>query len=630
MIDRIDRAIRQFKAYARQHEDVSAIISFGSSSRTSQDEYSDLDLFIFTTQPQKYLDPQKGEWLASIGQVLSRVVVKDAVENILLNKIMMQDGFCVDVIVVDIAEFRKGKYYFLLKKYGLHTIFPKGMRAAIDANIYQFHYFLKRGYTIVYDKVNIQKMVDVVFDQYHGKKDDENIITAEKFQQNYNRFLQTCYKMNVKLLRNDFFYAIIRLDNVLKHSLIRFIEWRILIDKEIDVYYRGAKLKQWCEPSIVKSLYNIFPHSSTNEIRAAILNTMEVYLDTAYVLAAKYGYPLNKKLEEKVFTFLRQGETQKQRGAGNRAAEVARVFRSIAQKDEKIQAVVSFGSSAIKKNDAFADLDLYLFTTEPEQYFKKETWTKYFSDILSMFVRTGDGERLAMLMFEDGFCADIIVVNSRRFVKAKKYFWLKKNNLAGVLPGRAKRGIEKVMNTFHDSLKRGYEVLHDKVGIAKIIAQLFNHFHNKPVADTLTSQAFHRNYHQFWQTSYKMMIKLKREDFYYAIIVLDNLLKGYLMNMIEWQTQLRHPERDTFYNGSKIHQWCEEDLVKELWHCFPHKSITDMRLAMQRTMDVYKSVSHAVAARKGFELNAELEEMVYDFVTRGLPVAQNFDVKFAS
>ncbi|HEY0067879.1 MAG TPA: aminoglycoside 6-adenylyltransferase [Flavisolibacter sp.] len=627
MTEKLDWAVQRFRELAGQNEDIQAVVSFGSSNSQKQDKYSDLDLFLFSTDPKKYMDESDNRWLDNLGEVLSRVIVKDVVENIQLNRIIMKNELCLDIIVVNATEFKKGAYYFFLKRMRLSALLPRFARRAINASIMSFHSFLNQGHEIIYDRVNIENIIRQIFMQY-GEGKEQDIVTEKKFQHNYNQFLQTCYKMNVKLVRNDFFYAIVVLDAVIRKVLIRMVEWTVLENNPgefTDVYYNGAHISKWGSPSIIRRLYASFPHGSREEMRAALLNTLRFYLELAGALARKKGYKLNPRLEELVLNFVAQEGHQPKRGEA-RIKPVVQQLKEAAAHSRDIKAIVSFGSSGSSGQDALSDLDLYLFTTRPQEYFSRSAWEKYFNNILSLFVRSSGNEHVVLIMLENGLCIDVIVVNATRFQTAGKYFWLKKKGLDGILPGKMKRMVQRGMVSFYDSIKRGYEVIHDTTGIAKLIAQVIESRKDEPLVTAVDARKFHKNYHQFWQTNYKMMVKLLRTDFFYAAVVLDNLAKGCLVGMLQWHALLKDPAMDVYYNGRKIHEWCDADLADELRDTFLHTGITDMRRAMLRSMDIYKRLSHEVAGRHGFRLNPELEERVYAFVSKGL-VPESLNVK---
>ncbi|OMP77906.1 aminoglycoside 6-adenylyltransferase [[Flexibacter] sp. ATCC 35208] len=619
MQEKIASAVAAFNAFAHRHSDVKAIISFGSSSGGKQDEYSDLDLFLFTTDTRRYLNEGNNAWLAGFEPVLSRVVIKDVIDNVLFNRIKLKNGLSLDIIIVDSQSFRKGIWYFRLRKYGVDKLIPDWLIRQIDESTYTFHYYLKRGYDILFDRINIRRDVDIIFREYDGKQDRTTTFNEVIFLQNYSQFWHTCYKIYAKLMRDDFFYAVIVLDNVIKKNLVRMLEWQVLTSEKkpkTDVFYHGAKIRQWCNPGIVEKLYGVFLHPGKEEMKTALLNTMTVYREVAHQIAQKFNFPLNEALEGKVFRFVIQGLSEEP--AEDKIRTAITQIRNLAAVKNDLKAIISFGSTGSQNPDRFSDLDLYVFTTDLREYLNTEIWKRCFHNVQSVFVRRNMEEHIVLVLLENGLCIDIVLLNEARFRTVKRYLSLKDYRVLFSMPARKKRLAKYTTEAFYDMVKRGYEILYDKIGVTDVIERIMQEHSNVPDHYRLNRDLFYKNYHQFWQTNYNMEIKLKRGDFVYAVMVLDNLAKKLLVEMVEWFAQLHNPQKDVFYNGRKMQQWCDASLVNELMQTFLHSDIEQMQKAVLKSLDIYRALSHQVAAEKGFEINEELEETVYRFVSKNL------------
>lgn len=624
MEDKIALAVTAFKDFAGSNNDVKAIISFGSSSGGRQDEYSDLDLFLFTSDTGRYLDEENREWLNGFGPVLSRVVIRDVVDNVLFNRIKLKNGLSLDVIIVDSQTFRKGIWYFRLRKFKVDKLLPDWVIRQIDESSYTFHYYLKRGYEILFDRMNIRQDVGIIFREYDGKQDRATAFNEGAFLHNYSQFWHTCYKINAKLMRSDFFYAVIVLDNVIKKNLVRMLEWQVLTgdqQEKKDVYYHGAKIRQWCNPGIVEKLYGVFLHSGKDEMRTALLNTMNVYREVAHDIARKFNFPLNEALEEKVFRFIIQGSVAG--AAEDKIRTAVMQIKQLASAAHDLHAIVSFGSAGNRNYDGFSDLDLYVFTTDLKAYLNTDTWKRCFHNVQSVFVRRNMDEHIVLVLLENGLCIDIVLVNVNRFKIVNRYFTLEDRGLLFLLPSRKRKFVKYTTAAFYDMVKRGYEILYDEMNLTGTVVRVMQAHNDTTDDQRLSKDLFYKNYHQFWQTNYNMEIKLKRGDFVYAVMVLDNLAKKLLVQMLEWFAQLQHPQEDVFYHGRKMQQWCDDALVNEMMQTFLHSDIEHMQQAVLKSLDIYRMLSHKVAAEKGFDINEELEETVYRFVSKNLTFNKN-------
>jgi len=473
MNKRLLNAIIGARDLAKNTHDIKSIVSFGSSNRKYADDNSDLDLFIFTTDSAKYLNKTDNGWLEGrFGTVLSRVIVEELMDKVLFNRVLLENMFSLDIIVVDIEEFASAKYFLWLKKYKLSGILSSKFFTKIDDKLYTFHYYLKRGYDILYDEVNINKLIKSTFDVYKPDPylERSNQINLDAFEKNYSRFWQSCNSMISSLRDGDYFHALNFHDHELKKSIIQMVHWWTLMNsknKGLDVYYKGAKIYEWCEESLIEQLYKIFPHQDFAQIFVAIDNSISVYQELSYSIGERYGFAMNLNLEKQIYALLQE---------------------------EKLRAVEY-------KLDKQSESDL-----------------------------------------------------------------TKKNLLV--------------------SKREDYRIL------------------------------FLNNYNQFWQYCYKMMGKLIRRDFYYAVFILDNNIKRRLSEMVEWFNALESKSgeiSDRQINVSKL-------LSKGI---YPHSNIEDMKTSIRNTIKVYKTISHDIASALDIPINTKLELAIEKFVVENIAEPNN-------
>lgn len=463
MTSRLNDAIDGTIWLAQKYTDIKAIVSFGSTNRKNSDEHSDLDLFIFTTNSSYYINKQESKWLTdSFGKVLSRVIVEELMDRILFNRIILENHFSLDIITVDIGEFGAAKYFLWLKKFGLSRAIPKRKYTAIDDKLYTFHYYLKRGYRILYDQVNIDLLIKNIFDAYESElfNDRNYLINAVIFERNYQHFWQSCQKMNTELESGNYFTALNVHDHDIKKFLIQMVHWITLIsanNNELDVFYKGAKINDWCDQSLIQRLYKIFPHQDLTHMKDALYESILIYQELSHTIARIKGFKIDPDFEMEIIKSIR---------------------------NEKV------------------------FYVEPK------------------FLKYSD------------FSA----------IKGKELSFYKSNEF---------------------------------------------------------SDLFDNNYNQFWQYCYKMMAKLTRNDFYYAIFILDNNIKKRLSEMISWANDIK-----TF---SGDHDLIEVAAIIATG-IYPHSKVQEMKISVQKTIKIYQNISHHIARVLNLSINPELEQMVETFI----------------
>lgn len=294
--------IQKIKQLGRENDDICSIVSFGSlhnCNTSTVDEFSDLDLFIFTKDPNKYLDQNKFDWLKSFGKPISVLVINNPIEKNMINRTMLEDYFSLDIIPISYKKFNMVRIFFGLKKLKLHKLIKN--HTTIEHELKTFYTYLDRGYSILYDSKDITSLIHKIEQTYKGTS-VENSINENDFQQVYNEFWQTSYKFLGKIIRDEIYYGIIRLDNVLKRSLVKMIEWEahFYYKKEEDTFFDGKKISQWTEKSTMDALTETtFGFDQRSNI-TALYNHINLFKKASTSVSGVTNYPINSVLEEKV------------------------------------------------------------------------------------------------------------------------------------------------------------------------------------------------------------------------------------------------------------------------------------------------------------------------------------------
>lgn len=308
MSEILTAGIARMKALAAENKDIHALISYGSLNASNWDKYSDLDFFLFTDMPEKYLHDTDFSWANQLGTVLSRVTERDdsgAGANI--NKLMFEDGLCIDIITVNAKKFRMLKKYLSLKKKNLASIFPYRIRQNIQKGMNELHTTLRRGYEIVYDKSNISAIIQDIFAECeHSEKHQLDVV---KFSRNHHAFWQICHKMTIKIVRNDHYNAVVIQNGFLKKKLLEMIEWHTKIySNEQSIISNGLKMSRWAAPEILEQLKGTYSYSGQAEMHQSLMNTIRLYQQLSHKIAAREQWPVNHHLEDEILKFIAQAQ----------------------------------------------------------------------------------------------------------------------------------------------------------------------------------------------------------------------------------------------------------------------------------------------------------------------------------
>ena len=220
----------------------------------------------------------------------------------------------------------------------------------------------------------------------------------------------------------------------------------------------------------------------------------------------------------------------------DRYAEIKARLLSLAQADDTLQAVIAIGSSTRSDvpADEFSDLDLIIATTRPEDWLYGDMPDRLGDVRISFTEPTLGGGMERRMLYAGSRDVDLIVFTPEQLTQA-------------VLDGVA----GWVMN-------RGYDVMHDAMGITPLIAQ-----HVIPAAGfTPMGEAEFANvvndffFHAVWADK-----KLRRGETWTAKMCIDAYLKRLLLRVLELA---RCVSADVWHDGRFLDRWAGNEAVEAL------------------------------------------------------------------
>ena len=256
----------------------------------------------------------------------------------------------------------------------------------------------------------------------------------------------------------------------------------------------------------------------------------------------------------------------------DRFADVKARLLSIAAQDATLQAVIMIGSGTRQDTpaDEFSDLDLIIATTRPEDWLCGDCPGQLGDMRISFTEPTLGGGTERRMLYEGSLDVDLIVFTPDQLTQA-------------ILDGPA----GWVMN-------RGYQVLHDTMGAAELIAR-----HIRPeTAFTPMGEAEFINvvndffFHAVWADK-----KLRRGELWTAKMCMDAYMKRLLLRVIELE---RCPHTDVWHDGRFLDRWAGEDTKHALAECFAHYDPADMAQALRSTVRLFARVARQAAAAHGY------------------------------
>jgi aminoglycoside 6-adenylyltransferase len=210
----------------------------GSSSNTENlnDEYSDIDLILVTTNLEKYYSDSS--WLKSIDDVWVTFTESAKDINYWERRCVFNKGLDVDFIIVDKAKLLNPQEGFPV----LNDICHKTLQ-------------------VIMDKENLFPY----FNRFITEKNDYAAPTQNDYDNLVNDFYFHYLWAYKKCLRGEYWIALQCVNSYLKSKTLTMIEWyeHSLHGNNYNTFYQGRYLERWSEESIRSELDNIF--SSYNQ-----------------------------------------------------------------------------------------------------------------------------------------------------------------------------------------------------------------------------------------------------------------------------------------------------------------------------------------------------------------------------
>jgi aminoglycoside 6-adenylyltransferase len=261
--------------------------------------------------------------------------------------------------------------------------------------------------------------------------------------------------------------------------------------------------------------------------------------------------------------------------------EFVEQVREWAAAQPDVQAAMPVGSAARSATpaDEWSDIDIGLIVDDPAPYLRDAAWLAPFGTPLLTFVEpTAIGiSHERRVLFDDGTEADFA------FFPA-----------AAIEQLRADAGADA-------TLRRGYRVLVDRIGIERLLDAPSP---QAPPADAamLAHLANDVWYHALWAAK-----KLRRGELWVARSCVDCYLHARLLEIAALHAQALSPAVDTWHGGRFLERWASDDVVAELWDSLA-RGREDIAAAIRRSVTLFDRLIDETAARLGVRLELPREQ----------------------
>lgn len=277
-IDMYEILEERISKWGLNNNEIFAIYVVGSRARVDKpfDEFSDLDVVIFSTNPNDYF--QKDEWLLEIGKVWTSFLFQTAGGD--PEKLVLFDkGLQVDFLFRPISDMEH-----LIANNQIPAGFQRGVRLLLD----------KTG--------NGQQLLSK-----ENITGEQNPITNDAYLQVVNMFGFACLYVAKQILRGEMWVANQR-DKECKQLLLQMMEWhaKALHGSGYDTWHAGKFINEWADKDIIVDLKESFGGYDQQKSWKALIASFELFSRLSYEVSHIYHYTYPEDLISNVRAWLNE------------------------------------------------------------------------------------------------------------------------------------------------------------------------------------------------------------------------------------------------------------------------------------------------------------------------------------
>lgn len=267
-MDDYDSLEARITAWAVARVDLLAGVVVGSRVRSDSaaDEWSDLDLILFTASPQRYLEGSS--WLGEFGELWASWLshIGSGYPEWFA---LYAGGLKVDIVFVPVQPADRFNLHQMLAEFAFQDVLQRGLRILFD----------KSGTSDAepYSPVPAEPLA---------------LPSQAAFQAAEARFWIVAAKAARLVRRNDLWRAKQACDSELKACLLTMLEWHALAvyGPERDIWYEGRFVADWAQDHALSDLPDTFSAYDQADLKRALLATVALYRWLAGQVAAILYY----------------------------------------------------------------------------------------------------------------------------------------------------------------------------------------------------------------------------------------------------------------------------------------------------------------------------------------------------
>ena len=293
-----EQLIARFVAWAETQPGIRAALIVGSRAREDRpaDEWSDLDVILTVTEPERYL--AKTDWLENVGNPWITFIEKTGTGDEKEHRVLFEGGLDVDFIplpakkIQSLARLLQARERFPQ----ILSLLPRSLSQEATQGIAAFSDVARRGVKVLVDKDGVAELLMSAIVEPPAPAPP----TQDKFLNLANDFWYHTVWTAKKLRRGELWTAKGCSDSYMKWHLLRMIEWHARAKNgfEYETWHAGRFLERWADPRIVEGLRDAFAHYDEDDLWRGLLATMDLFRWVAIETAEMLGHAYPSSADE--------------------------------------------------------------------------------------------------------------------------------------------------------------------------------------------------------------------------------------------------------------------------------------------------------------------------------------------
>lgn len=298
-MERIEQIISRISNWANKRNDIKCIINFGSLSMNTKDQFSDIDIMIFCSNPELLLNDNN--WISDISPFKISYTSKSMIESMPTKKVVFSNYVELDIVPINYKEIYKALYFAKIFKTPIYKFIPKTTATEIENNIRAFNNYTSKGLNYFVDKNNYVKKIKYISETFPLINDE---IDISMVKENYNSFFHLLIQEAIKIERRELYASKECAEYFSKCNLREMIEWYMKLKKgnDYNTFCNGKKLEYWCEKEVVKEMSNIYGQLNYESCKNSLYSTLQLYNHITLNVLSLLNSDLTKYEETKDFT----------------------------------------------------------------------------------------------------------------------------------------------------------------------------------------------------------------------------------------------------------------------------------------------------------------------------------------